>query len=214
MSRFQKLPGAYRPATLSIAGLALAAVAVVAIAAVPGRDAADPGPSAPPATGAPPAATPVATPRVTPTPIPTAQPSDPVTGPEDGGTDAIPLALELDTFDGHAVSIDVVDRTGSVTTAVSGRPGDGASVAANRLDVTSVDARTLRLNWIDYPIDNRLALFVDDAAGHLRLVLVQPEKDGPTDAIGFDRELLLTFDRPVDVSTVEAILQGGLDTGG
>jgi hypothetical protein len=146
--------------------------------------------------------------------VPTPTPARPVTGPEDAGTDAIPLAVDLDTFDGHAVSIDVVDRTGSISAAVSGRPGDGASVEADTVEVTNVDARTLRLRWIDYPIANRLALFVDEDAGHLRLLLIQPEPIGTTDAIGFDRELLLTFDRAIDASTVEAFLQDGLDTAG
>jgi len=226
MSRFSD--GALRPATLSIAGLALATAVVVAIAALPGRASAQPEPSTPPASGAPagepsnpppsPSATPVATPApvATPvaTPVPSAAPAGPSTAPEDGGSDAIPLAVDLETFDGHPVSMDVVDRTGAVSGAASGHPGDGASVEADSVAVSNVDGRTLRLTWIDYPIANRDALFVDEVGGHLRLLLIQPEHDGPTDAIGFDRELILTFDRPVDASTVETMIQGGLDTGG
>jgi hypothetical protein len=89
-----------------------------------------------------------------------------------------------------------------------------ASAGAGDIAVANVDARTLRLTWVDFPIDNRLALFVDQVDGHLRLVLVQPAPTGPTDAIGFDRELILSLDRPVDASTVETILQDGLDTAG
>jgi hypothetical protein len=223
MSRFHDPAGALRPATLSIAGVAIAVVAVVAISLNPGRAAADPGasasaaPSVPAASAAAPSApdptsvpapdpTPVSTPVSTPvvSPEPTAPPAD------DPGSDAMPIAVELDTFDGHAVSIDVVDRTGTVVAAVSGRPGDNPS--ADGLAVVNVDDHTLQLTWVDFPIDNRLALFVDDAGGHLRLLLIQPGPTVVTDAIGFDRQLVLTFDRPVDASTVEGIIQEGMDT--
>jgi hypothetical protein len=224
MSRFSDPTGALRPATLSIVGLAIAAAAVVAVAANPGRAGATASTDATPTTAASGAVprpthvpTPVSTPApVTPTPVPSTQAQTPTAsgGPPDGGHDAFPIALDLDTFDGHAVSLDIVDRTGSVTSATSGRPGDGASVGAYAVDVVNVDDRTIRLTWIDYPIDNRLTLFVDEADGHLQLLLVQPEPTGGTDAIGFDRQVVLAFDHDVDASTIRAILQDGLDTGG
>jgi hypothetical protein len=227
MSRFSDPTGALRPATLSIVGLAIAVVAaVVVVAANPGRAGATvtATASATPtaaASGAVPQPTHVPKPvstsaPVTPTPVPSTPAPTPAAsgGPADGGQDAIPIALDLDTFDGHAVSLDIVDRTGSVTSATSGRPGDGASVDAYAVDVVNVDDRTIRLTWIDYPIDNRLTLFVDEADGHLQLLLVQPEPTGGTDAIGFDRQVVLAFDHDVDASTVRAILQDGLDTAG
>jgi hypothetical protein len=140
--------------------------------------------------------------------------SAPTPSVDPAGHDAIPLAVELQTVDGHAVNVDIVDRTGTITAAVSGRPGDGMSVDGYAVRVVNVDSRTLRLTWIDFPIDNRLALFVDEVGDHLRFVLVQPEPTGPTDAIGFDRQLILTFDRPVDAANADAILQDGLDTAG
>ncbi len=222
MSRFSDPTGALRPATLSIVGLAIAAAAAVAVAASPGRAGADPGAS----DGWTPTASATLQPIRVPTPVPSPAaipstpastpnaPVEPSDGPADEGPDAIPIALDLDTFDGHAVSLDIVDRTGWVTSARSGRPGDGASVDAYAVDIANVDARTIRLTWIDYPIDNRLALFVDEVDGHLQLLLVQPEPRGGTDAIGFDRQVVLTFDHVVDASTVRAILQDGLDTTG
>ena len=72
----------------------------------------------------------------------------------------------------------------------------------------------LRMTWIDYPIDSSLSLFIDRVDGHLRLLLEQPEPDGATDAVGFDRELVLTFSEPVAASSVEAFLQDGMDTSG
>jgi len=192
-----------RPAPLLLAGLALATVAVVAVAAAPRPAAVDPG-ATPAAT---PASTPVATPVATPvsTPVPTVAPAD-----GEDGRDAIPFAVDLDTFDGHAVLLDVVDHTGSLTAAVSGRPGDDPT--ADGLVAVNVDDRTLRLTWVDFPIDNRLALFVDEAGGHLRFLLIQPGPTGATDAIGFDREVVLTFDHAVDAATVETAIREGLDS--
>jgi len=214
MSRFHDPAGALRPATLSLAGLAIASVAVAAIALNAGRPT---GPSAAAAASQPvprasaPAAvepTPVATPIATPVATP-----KPTTTPEtDPGQDAIPLTVELVTVDGHAVTVDIVDRTGSIVSAISGQPAEGAS--AEGLSVVNIDARTLRLTWVDFPIANRDALFVDAVNGKLRMLLVQPPPTATTDAIGFDRVLILKFDHPVDASTVEAMLQDGLDTAG
>ena len=211
MSTFHGPGRSLRPAPLLLAGLALATVAVVAVAAAPRPAAVDPGatPAATPAST--PVATPVATPVSTPVPTPVPTPA-PTVAPADGqdGRDAIPFAVDLDTFDGHAVSLDVVDHTGSLTAAVSGRPGDNPT--ADGLVAVNVDDRTLRLTWVDFPIDNRLALFVDEAGGHLRFLLIQPGPTGATDAIGFDREVILTFDHAVDAATVETAIREGLDS--
>jgi hypothetical protein len=212
MSRFHDPAGALRPASLSLAGLAIAAVAVVAIAATgPGRPAAAAPSNAPAPTTAAVVPTPVPTPVSTPTPTPVVTPA-PTASPDEGGSDAMPITVELDTFDGHAVTIDIVDGTGSVVSAVSGRPGDGASAGGGEIAVANVDARTLHLTWVDFPIDNRLALFVDEVDGHIRLLLVQPGPAEVTDAIGFDRQLILVFDRPIDAGTVVTVIQEGLDT--
>ena len=77
----------------------------------------------------------------------------------------------------------------------SGQPDEGMSVEPGTIKVASVDATTLRLTWVDYPIDNDLTLYVYREDGGFRLVLIQPEPTGPTDAMGSDRELLLTFRR-------------------
>jgi len=213
MSLFHDPSGALRPATLSLAGLAIATVAVVALAVGPGRPAAAP-PSIPPApsSSAPPAPdpTPVPTPVVTPKPpAPVVTPKPPVSNPSDEPEDK-PIAVDLDTFDGHKVSIDIIDRTGSIVSAVTGKPGDNPS--ADGLAVKNVNDRTLRLTWVDFPIDNQLTLFVDEVDGRLWLLLIQPPPTGTTDAVGMDRELVLTFDHAVDASTVKTFIQEGMDT--
>jgi hypothetical protein len=219
MSLFHDPSGALRPATLSLAGLAIATVAVVAIAVGPGRPATAPAPVPPaaspsvaPTPGDPTAVpTPVVTPKppvVTPKP-PVATPKPPVSNPSDDPEDK-PISVDLDTFDGHDVSIDIVDRTGSIVKAVTGQPGDNPS--ADGLAVTNVDAKTLKLTWVDFPIDNELTLFVDEVDGRLWLLLIQPPPTGTTDAVGMDRQLVLTFDRAVDASTVKTFIQEGMDT--
>jgi hypothetical protein len=145
----------------------------------------------------------------------TTVPSQPSTStPEGGGRDAMPITIDLTNATGAAVYVDIVDHTGLLVDAASGTPGDGASVEGYTLAATNVDAKTLKLTWIDFPIDNGLTLYVDRINGHLRLLLIQPEPSGTTDAIGFDRELVVTFSQPVSASSVETFLQGGLDTPG
>jgi hypothetical protein len=126
----------------------------------------------------------------------------------------MPMTVDLENATDADIDIDIVDHTGGLVGAVSGTPGDGASVEPYTILVENVDDRTLRLTWVDYPIDNDLALFVDETSTGVRLVLVQPEPTGPTDAVAFDRILELTFDAPVSAGQVEAFLQDGLDTPG
>jgi hypothetical protein len=62
------------------------------------------------------------------------------------------------------------------------------------------------------PIDNADALSIEWFDGHIRLMMVQPEPRVVTDAVGFDRELILTFAEPISAADVEALLTTGLDT--
>jgi len=126
----------------------------------------------------------------------------------------MPITVDLANATGAAVYVDIADHTGLLVDAASGTPGDGASVEGYALAATNVDAKTLKLTWIDFPIDNGLVLYIDRVDGHLRLLLIQPEPSGTTDAIGFDRELMLTFSQPLSAGSVETFLQGGLDTPG
>ncbi len=123
----------------------------------------------------------------------------------------MPTRVDLDVIGGDRVHVDVVDRSGRLTSARSGPVKDGASVATYTLKVENVDPRTLRLTWVDSPIDNALALYIDRTASGYRFVLVQPEPTGPTDSIVVDRVLVLEFREAIDASTVEAFLQDGLD---
>ena len=154
-----------------------------------------------------PVATPEPKPVATPEPRPVATPE-----PTDDGDDAMPITVDLETADGHDVHVDIVDRYGLLESAESGHPAEGMSVEPYTLEIENLDERTLKLTWVDFAIDNALALhFFQD--GRV-LVLVQPEPAGDVDAMGHDRELILTFEEPISADDIEGFLQGGLDTPG
>jgi hypothetical protein len=193
-----------------VAAVTVALVTIVALGGVGGRGAGTGGVVVPPPTVTPsvPPATPSAEPsRVPATPEPTATPP---AEPTDDGVDGAPIGVDLRNMTGADIHVDVFDRTGLVVGAESGRPGDGVSVGS--LVVENLDPRTLELTWSDYPIDNALTLFVDRTDAGYRLLLVQPGPTGPTDAIAFDRVLILRFAEPISAADVETFLQDGLDT--
>lgn len=218
MTIFRNTTGGVRPAVaISFAGAAIVAVAATAFAVGGGSGAAPAAPARPSASAvasAPPPAAPVATPKPTtkpadPAPVPTAIPT-----PRPTHTnlpfDPAPIKVNLETVDDSAVRVDIVDISGILESAKSGSPAEGAS--AEGLVVMNIDARTLRLTWVDFPIDNIDQLYIEWFDGHLKFVLVQPEPRGATDAIGYDRELVLTFSEPVSAADVETLLTTGLDT--
>ncbi len=198
------------PIAAIAAGVALAAVVgLTVLGGGGGGGRGNDGIAAPPASPSP---SPTVQPTAVPTPVPTAPADAPA--PTDGGSDAIPIKVDLETANGADVYVDIVDQTGLLVDAVSGTPAEGQSVGAYTLQVENLDATTLRLSWVDYPIDNALALYIDEFEGGIRLLLVQPEPTGPTDSIAMDRELILSFSQPVSADQVEAFLQDGLDTPG
>jgi hypothetical protein len=217
MALFRNATGGIRPTVaFSFAGVAIVAVAATALAVgvgaspAPGsiaRPSASTVPSAPPPS-APPIATPVAT------AVPTQKPSEPTPKPThtNSPTDPAPIKVDLKTVDRSDVRVDVVDISGILESAVSGSPAEGAS--AEGLVVENVDARTLRLTWVDFPIDNIDQLNIEWFDGHLKLVLVQPEPRIDSDSVGYDRELVLAFSEPVSAADVEGLVTTGLDTPG
>ena len=201
------------PLAAVAAGVALAAVVAFA-AAGGGRGDGNGGVGAPPATAGP-SATPVPTQVPPPDPTPVATPAPIETpAPTPDGSDAMPIRVDLETVAGGDVYVDIVDTTGFLVGAKSGTPAEGQSVETYTLEVENVDATTLRLSWVDYPIENALALYIDEHEGAIRFLLVQPGPTGPTDSIALDRELILSFAQPISADQVEAFLQEGLDTPG
>jgi hypothetical protein len=147
------------------------------------------------------------------TPAPIQPAPDPTPGgSENPGTDPQPVRISLRNTSGQDVFVDIVDRSGTIKRAVSGRPAEGVSVGTGTVQVENLDPRTLRLSWSDFPIDNGLSLYVDAVGVGYRFLLIQPAPTGPSDAIAEDRILELTFDHDISSAEVEAFLQEGLDT--
>ena len=197
------------PLAAVAAGVALAAVvAFAATAGGRGDGNGRGGVGAPPATAGP-SATPVPTQDPTPVPTPVVTPA-----PTDDGSDAMPIRVDIETVAGGDVYVDIVDHTGLLVDAKSGTPAEGQSVGQYELEVENLDATTLKLSWVDYPIENALGLYIDEHEGAIRFLLVQPAPTGPTDTIALDRELILSFSQPIPADQVESFLQEGLDTPG
>lgn len=129
-------------------------------------------------------------------------------------TPAADMHVELQSTSGQDVTIDILDRSRSVTGAKSGTPAEGVSFASDAVVIENIDSRTLRLGWSDFPIDNKLRLFVDPVGVGYRFLVIQPAPTGPADAMGEDRILELTFDRDISAAEVEAFIQEGLDVPG
>lgn len=186
----------FRGRALPAAALLIALVAVIAVVAsgALGR-AGDPSPSP----SVPPSATPTPKPTTSPTPTPSPTP------------DGI-FNLDLDTVDDHDVTIVVDDRTGTVVDATSGNARDGMSVRWFDMKVENVDAQTLRLTWVGLPRDETVRLFVIEEQGKVKLAFVQAAPPINSDAMGYDRVLVLKFDAPVRAADVTWSMQEGLDT--
>ncbi|HEU5204598.1 MAG TPA: hypothetical protein VFU17_09915 [Candidatus Limnocylindrales bacterium] len=183
-----------------------------------GEDPASPAPSAPVVTPAPVTPGPVVTPEPTDAPEPTVVPEpietpDPSVVPEptdDSGD--VPTVIDLETADGHDVTVDLSEIAHLLDGAESGHPAEGMSVEPYTLNIENLDERTLKLTWVDFGIDNTLALYLFQDGKVL--VMVQPEPNTDVDAVGFDRELILTFKEPISAGDLQGFLQGGLDTPG
>lgn len=177
-----------RGQVLAAIALAFALVAVVAVVAI---DPAAPGaPSTPAPSGAP-------------SDAPSQAPSDsPIPQPTDDLSDGR-VVIDLATATDHDVSVSVVDRSGTVVDVNAGRAGDGMSVRWFDVEVENVNDRTIRVTWVGLPRDEVIALTVDAADGGYTLDVVQAAPPANSDAIGFDRVLVIAFDTPVDAADVE-----------
>jgi hypothetical protein len=180
---------------LPVAALfAVLAVLVVVAGGALGRTA-EPAPT--------PSAHPSTPPSVTPTapasPQPTVEPTD---DPADG-----PITVDLDNLTGHDVSVVVDDETGVLGGAVSGRPGDGMSVRWFDVTVENLDSTTLRVVWVGLPRDEQVQLSISEGDGTYRLGFVQAAPPANSDALGYDRILVLHFDTDVSADDVEVTFE-------
>ena len=173
--------------------LILAVLFTVAACGAVGAAAASPSAPASPAPSAPAnPATPV------PTPAPTEQPSAAPTGSPSG------QGIDLDTADDHDVIVVIADPDGVLTGAGSGRAGDGMSVRWGDVQIENVDEDTLRVTWVGLAVDTDIRLAVERSGDTVVLDFTQPAPPANSDAMGFDRVLVLDFATPVRGEDVTA----------
>lgn len=148
-----------------------------------------------------------------PSAVPSAVPSVPTAAPSangslEPGTSPPPLFVDLINATAAKVRLEVDDRTGTLTGATTGSPGDGASVAPDAPTAVNVDPSTIRVTWSAGPCDSEPAIFIYAD----RLLLVQPPCPDPSDSIALDRIVDLQFSKPTDSSTLDLVIQEGRDT--
>jgi hypothetical protein len=184
---------------LPVAALfAVLAVLVVVAGGALGRSA-DPSPTPSDRPSTPPSAAPSAPSSPQPTAEPTGEPTD---APADG-----PITVDLDNLTDHDVSVVIDDETGALDGAVSGEPGDGMSVRWFDVKVENLDSKTLRVVWVGLPRDEQVQLSISEADGRYRLGFVQAAPPANSDAVGYDRILVLRFETDVNTEDVEVTLE-------
>ena len=132
-------------------------------------------------------------------PQPTVEPTD---DPADG-----PITVDLDNLTDHDVSVVIDDETGILDEAVSGKPGDGMSVRWLDVKVENLDSKTLRVVWVGLPRDEQVQLSISEADGTYHLGFVQAAPPANSDAVGYDRILVLRFDADVNADDVRVTFE-------
>lgn len=195
-----RLAAAMQPAPLAAAiVVVLAASLVVATGGGPFRDQATTGlPIATPSSTA--SATPASGSPLPSSPAPSGAPA----------SDAVPESPRVITVDliehvGANATIDITDLSGTLVSAVSGDPGDGASVPGGAVSAVrlAADPATLVLTWSGLPCDTTHRLTIESDG--VTMTIERPACQG--DALGVDHVLRLTFDHPVDQALIHATIR-------
>ena len=119
-----------------------------------------------------------------------------------------PVHVELVHEGGGPVSVDVVDESGSLVSAVSGPVP--ATELGDGITIVNQTPTQLRLSWMGSPCDTVHRLTIDAAAA--TVTLDRPLCSG--DAMAAWRSLDLTFDRSIDGAALTASIvegRGGVD---
>jgi hypothetical protein len=184
----------------NLAGVASAIALAAFVAVACTGAAAEPSPSP----SAPPVVSPSPDPSVEPSPQPSPDPSE---APQD-------LVVDLDTLARHDVSVVIDDQIDVVAGASSGKPGDGMSVRWFDAIVASLDDRTIAVTWVGLPVDELVGLQVTEYEGGIRLHFDESNPPLYSDAVGFDRVLVLEFGEPVGPDDVAVTFEGGPENEG
>ena len=151
---------------------------------------------------------PIATPSASPSPPAPASPEPsaaPSVAPASPATSPAVILVDLIEHVGADATIDITDLSGRLVKAESGSPADGASVPDGTVAVSGLaaDPATVVLTWSGLPCDTTHQLTIDPDG--LTMTIERPACQG--DAMGVDHVLVLTFDRPIDSTTVNATIR-------
>ena len=193
-----------RSSSLSRVALPVAALfAVLAVLALVAGGALGRSADPPPASSDRPSTSPSAAPSAPSSPQPTVEPTVQPTGDPAGG----PMTVDLEDLTDHAVSVVIDDETGVLDGALSGKPGDGMSVRWFDVKVENIDSTTLRVVWVGLPRDEQVRLSISELDGTYRLRFVQAAPPANSDAVGYDRVLVLHFDTDINADDVKVTFE-------
>lgn len=173
--------------------IALAAVLVVVTVGLGGA------PKPPIATPTPP---PTASPTTSPSPVPSTPPDPTPSVPADHGPIVGDVTIDLDQASRHDVKATVRDDSGDLVDVRSGTAAEGMSVDWGDIAVENLDARTIKVTWVGTGDEETVFIGIS-ADGDGYLVDVVQRGLGPnSDTLGYDREVVLTFDRSVRAADI------------
>ena len=175
---------------LIIAIVAVLAIVTVGFGGAPKPPTATPSPS------------PAGSPTNVPSPDPTETPSASPSVPADHGPIVGDVTIDLVEASRNDVKATVRDESGDVVGVRSGTPGDGMSVSWHDIAVENVDARTLRITWVGTGDEETVHVAVSAEADGYLVEIVQNGLGPNSDSIGYDRELILSFEQSVDAADV------------
>jgi hypothetical protein len=193
---------------VAVALSALAIVGIVAAVLVSRPASRTPTPSVTPSNLPVPASpSPEPTPTAVPNPSPSqpsgGDPSSPPIEPSTEPSDGI-VRVPLENLSDHDVTAQVKDPNSILVGVRSGHPGDGMSVRWHDSIVENRDAETLVLTWVGLPQDEAVDITVDAIGGGVVWITILQTGPVPmSDALGEDRELVLTFTTPIRAGDVK-----------
>jgi hypothetical protein len=130
-------------------------------------------------------------------------------GPEPIGSPAVPpVHVDLIEEAGNDATIDVVDESGQLVSAVAA--AGATEQGSSDFDATNVAETSIRLDWIGSPCDTIHRLTIDPTL--TTLTIDRPLCQG--DAMPLSRALVLTFRTPVDATDLHTSIfsgRGGID---
>jgi hypothetical protein len=112
-------------------------------------------------------------------------------------------AVHLRSAAMNGVAVRIEDRTGTLAGAASGDPGAGMTLRWGQAAVERLGPTTVRITWAGFVRDEEVGATLTGDGVEYRLAIAQQMPAPNTDALGHDRVLVLTFERPIAALVVD-----------